>query len=297
MKKEKQKDACDHYDLGYLFASVGDMSVSMIEGLEEKYSARGEAAPGLLPNGIRQGQLTLICAMPGQGKSAFVMSLALELQAQKRSAALFLTEDSQEEFAFKAICSQANVDVGRALRGALPREAWPGLTRATQAFGESSLIFPEDCPTRVEDIVGLSKALEEKLRGDRPLSAIFVDSLNYLRPPEGFMSTIMELAGLARQLKVAVVCTFNLDETPALRRGKIKAGDLRLAGLDARAADYIYFLYRPVFYDVGECSNSDTELHRVQPFVGEGQRSQPLRFDARTLAFSLPPAPVRRVDR
>ena len=67
----------------------------------------------------------------------------------------------------------------------------------------------------------------------------------------------------------------------------MKLGDTRLAGLDERCIDQIYYLHRP------ECFNradptivGQAALFRLHPFIGD-KAAIFLRFDINTLIFNI----------
>lgn len=272
------------------FISSGDLAVSVLKKMEESCSET-PARPGLdlLPGSLAPGTLTVICSLPHLGKSAYLVNLALELLDKKRNTAVFLPEYSAEEFTFKAICARAEVNYSKALLGSIPREKWPALTRAAGQLLDPGLFLSRSCKMTAADIAKEAKLLADVLKKDgRRLDAVIVDSLNFLDPGEYYSEPLESLENLARQLGTAVICSFDLRETPNMRKGNVRLGDARLAGIDEHYADQIYHLHRPEYYDRSDPTlKGMAVLRRLYPYLGGRQEELNLRFNRETLAFSV----------
>jgi len=112
------------------FVTSGKLTPDVFAAIEKIYSA-SHPEPGLdlLPGCLAPGAVTVICSRPREGKSGFLVSLALEAQDQKLNAAIFLSDSTREEFIVTAISARAGVTPAGLKRGSAKREDWPQLTR------------------------------------------------------------------------------------------------------------------------------------------------------------------------
>jgi len=102
-----------------------------------------------ITNGFQKGQLILIAARPGCGKTSLGMNM-IDHAAVKcgKKAAIFSLEMSKEEIASRSICSLAYVDMGKALKGEMNEKEWKSILTASKKLSDSNIyidgIFKEN---------------------------------------------------------------------------------------------------------------------------------------------------------
>jgi replicative DNA helicase len=295
MKHKRKKETKPLYDYDKLrkeaFYDTCDLAPDVLTGIEKIFSEE-KPPPGLdlLPGCLAPRTVTVVASMPSQGKTSFLMGLALEAQEKKKNVAVFLTDSTRQEFVLKAICSRAGVNLSGAKMGRLPREAWPALTRSAGQLIEPGIFISRSNIISSSDIYRQAKVLKESLKEDgQSLDAVIVDSLNHIKHDEyeaGYLH-LFELTEVARDLETAVICSFGMRETPGIHNGYAGIGDTREAGLDDGYLSQLYFLRRPEYYDRQDPTLKDmAELRRLHPYLG-GARCPNLRFNHESATFSL----------
>jgi replicative DNA helicase len=215
--------------------------------------------------GFQSGQLILVAARPGMGKSAFAFCLARNIAAAGTTVGLVTLEMSSQEFAQRLIAIEANVphqkirNPGDKFRGLTPQE-WQKVTNATATLAQ--------LPIQIDDAAGESIAeLRTKVRRLKTrfpdLGLVIVDYIQLLghsvenRTQEvGLISRSLKL--MARDLDVPVIALSQLNRGVEARADKRPLlADLRDSGSLEQDGDVILFLYRDDYYyegsDTGVC--------------------------------------------
>jgi replicative DNA helicase len=258
----------------------------------EDAAARGDRITGISTGfdkldaktaGLHAGDLVIVAARPGMGKTSFVLNLAvnvatpreitlqrdgqtLEHQVDGFGVAFFSMEMPNAQISGRAACSEARVDVGLARQGYLQPDHWRRLTEAS-AFLAALPLWIDDTPA-----LGLL-ALRAKVRriqaeynrapeGDDPgrrLGVVVIDYLQLMKGPETAQNREQEISAISRGLKalakeldVCVVALSQLNrsvENRADRRPELS--DLRESGAIEQDADTIIFIYREDYYNPG----------------------------------------------
>lgn len=126
--------------------TVKDLVRECINEFEEAVQNRGKIRgitsgfPDLdkITSGFRAGQMTVIAARPGQGKSSIAMNIAEHLAVENRiPVGVFSLEMTARELIYRTICSRARVDSSAATIGELTARDLPRITRATAEISRS----------------------------------------------------------------------------------------------------------------------------------------------------------------
>lgn len=222
----------------------------------------------MMGGGLRDGDLTIVAARPGMGKSALAMSVAVNVAAPRGTAeaptpgdgaCVFSLEMPREQLVTRAICSEGRVDLGKLRKGHLRADDWSRLTEASSFLStlplwidDRSGITPLDIRARVR-----RRQREAEVRGQR-VRLVVVDYLQLMRGGRGqnreqqVSDISREMKCIARDLRVPVVCLSQLSRAVETRPGKNKRpqlSDLRESGAIEQDADNIIFVYRDEYYD------------------------------------------------
>lgn len=295
-----EKTASVFHELAFapiVSADLERMDVSLGEVLSDCEAAErtGRGMIGLptgLPGldrvfgGLGDGDLTILAARPGKGKSALGLGIAVHVASEVGPAVVFSLEMPKKQLALRAACSEARVNVKFARIGRLAAEDWRKL-RAAQKFLAGLPLYIDPTPAITvaairARLARLSRELARNAKGEAPRPRlVLVDYLQLVRASDGARgsgSREREVAEVAQELKeiakefslhVIACCQMNRDIENSNRMPKLR--DLRESGAIEQAADNVVFLHE------------SKEEHQVQLCV-EKQRNGPpdivhVRFD------------------
>ena len=219
--------------------------------------------------GLRPGQMLVIGARPGVGKTAFALNLALNAAYGKTSVAFFSLEMSKTEIAQRLLASEAtSITLSQIRSGRIPNEAWQDIIEATDRLSRLDVQIDDTPGTTVTEIRTKARRM---LRG-KERGIIIVDYLQLLSAPPGGRRSdsraneVSEMSRgikiMAKELGVPVVALSQLNrdvESRSSGRGDQKRSkrpqlsDLRESGSIEQDADIVILLDR---------STSDEEAER-----------------------------------
>jgi replicative DNA helicase len=203
--------------------------------------------------GIQDGDLTILAARPGKGKSALGLQAAMNIAALGHVAAVFSLEMPRKQLAMRAACSEARVDVAKARTAMLTPSDWNKLTTASR--------FISNLPLHLDDTSGITclaiRARLRRLQMESPNNRVRLAVVDYLQLVHGSAAAKRqgrerEVAEVAQELKeiakefslhVLACCQMNRDVENSTRRPRLR--DLRESGAIEQAADNVIFLHEP----------------------------------------------------
>jgi replicative DNA helicase len=220
----------------------------LITGLATGFDDLDEATTGFHP-----GDLVVIGARPGMGKTAFCLNIVAHAGiVDKVPIAVFSLEMTKEQLVLRMICSEAEVDSKAVRSGYHSKEDYRKLVNAAGRLADAP-IFIDDSFNSVLDI----RAKSRRLKAEHGLGLVVVD---YLQLMSGVGSNVAReqviseisrsFKALAKDLSVPIIVISQLNRSCELRGEKKNPiiADLRESGAIEQDADTILFLYRDEYY-------------------------------------------------
>ena len=204
--------------------------------------------------GMGPGDLILVGARPGMGKTSFTMNVATKVaQYSKKAVCVFSLEMSAEQLASRMLSSEALVDSYALRSGNLSNDDWGKLARASSMLSE--------CEILIDDTAGMTvTGMKAKLRRVKNLGLVVIDYLQLMQSDRRIDSRVNEVAEISRNLKllakdlrVPIITCAQLSRGPESRTDKRPMlSDLRDSGAIEQDADVVMFLYRDEYYDAAD---------------------------------------------
>ncbi len=206
-----------------------------------------------LTTGFHPGDLVIVGARPGMGKTAFCLNIATYVGTEvKTPVAIFSLEMTKEQLALRMICSEGEVSSKSVRSGYHSKEDYRKLVNAAGRLADAP-IYIDDSFNTVLDI----RAKSRRLKAEHGLGLIIVD---YLQLMSGVNSAVAReqvisdisrsMKALAKDLSVPVIVISQLNRSCEMRENKHPViADLRESGAIEQDADTILFLYRDDYYN------------------------------------------------
>lgn len=253
---------------------------------------------------LQAGDLAIVAARPGMGKTSFVTSIVKNIaESPNEGGLIFSLEMPAEQLAGRMLCTEAGFSMKKIRMGRMSSEDITKGTHAASVLGDLD-IYLDDASTgrpSVGDIATKSRRLAAKLRRERKrLSVIVVDYLQIVKLDKALAhqrhdlavgEVSIELKSLAKQLGCPIVACAQLNREVEKRQDKRPTkADLRDSGQIEQDADIIFMLYRESYYAAKD-SDSKPESGGVVDVIIEKNRNGPpgavqLYFDGPTTRFS-----------
>ena len=205
--------------------------------------------------GMQGGQLIIVGARPGMGKSAFALNVAENAARAAGSPAIFFSlEMSDRQLAFRMLAQRAGVNVQRLYTGRLYDGDWERISSAMGQLAKLPVVFCERGDVGMADIRSLARRARREYGG---LSLIVVDYLQLMLGADSDANRAAQLSEITRGLKVMakelnvpVMALSQLNRQLEARPNKRPmSADLRDSGSIEQDADNIFFIYRDEVYN------------------------------------------------
>jgi replicative DNA helicase len=227
-----------------------------------------------LTGGFQPGNLIVLAARPGMGKSALVVNFAENAAVEHaKSVALFSLEMSESELAQRLIASRAKVNGDLLRKGKVKEETWPKILRASDELSPARFFIDDSSDIGILEL----RAKARRLHSRHNLDLIIVDYLQLMRPDDTSISRVEQIGQisrglkiLARELDVPVIAVSQLSRAVESRPDKRPLlSDLRESGSIEQDADVVLFIYRDEYYNAESESVGEAEIkiakHRNGP--------------------------------
>ncbi len=240
-----------------------------------------------MTSGFQPSDLILLAARPSVGKTAFALSIALNVARHGGAVAFFSLEMSAEQIFFRLLSMATGFNLLKLRAGKLQRAQ---LAEAGLKIEELSRlpIYIDD--TAAQTVLEMGSKLR-RLRSSQRLDLVIVDYLQLIKPTGKAENRNQEvslisrsLKSLAKDLKVPLVALSQLSRSVE-KRGEGKEpvlSDLRDSGSLEQDADVVILLHRQVV-----ARDEETDLRNRAKVILAKQRNGP------TDAFELVYLPER----
>ena len=249
--------ASDYYErVQFLYDNQGEM-VGVPTGFRDLDTLLG---------GMQKSDLIIIAGRPGKGKSAFMISMALNAsRSYKKQVALFSLEMSNEQVMQRMVAQDTRIDSQRLRLGELGEE---DMVRFVHSVGLLS-----DLGIHLDDTPAISasqlRAKCRRLAAEVELDMVIVDYLQLMTADVARESNRVQevsyisrsLKTIARELRVPVLAGAQLSRSVEHRKGqRPMLADLRESGSIEQDSDVVMFLHHPDDWDETPQKKHVTEL-------------------------------------
>ncbi len=232
-----------------------DQAMTELEKIQNRESAIAGLPTGFrdldsLLSGLQSGNLIIVAARPGIGKSSFVTNLARNVAVETGTqVGMFSLEMSRWEIGMRLLCGEARVPWDSIRNKRVGADDWSRIVQAAEVLHEAPLSIVDSGNVTLVDI--RAKARRLATRKNR-LGLIIVDYLqlmSHYRRVDNRQQEIAEISRglklLAKELDIPVIAVSQLNRDPERRQDKRpQLSDLRESGALEQDADVVMFIHR-----------------------------------------------------
>lgn len=199
----------------------------------------------MLSGGLRRGEMTVLAAYTGQGKSALAQEIARHAARKGFRVLLVSGEMSAEQYGIRAFASITGIDSGSMLQAKnLKPTQWEALTDAVQEMSRLPIRFTDRADT-VEDV-------RREARSMQKLDLLVVDYLQILETKQTYPTDNSRVAhisrvlkGISRALQIPVLALSQFNRPPKGVERRPTLRDLRDSGSIEQDADNVWLMWQP----------------------------------------------------
>lgn len=242
------------------FVHIRDVIMQTYTNLQDLQASGGKADTGVKSGwdeldeyvvGFGKGNLIIVGARPGVGKTSFCLNLATNIaKASKKDVCIFSLEMTSDELVKRVISSESLVHSEKLRTGNIENHEWEKIASAVSDLAETNIYIDD---TSVINVT----AMKSKLRRMKNLGLVVVDYLQLMEPEtrrkDG--SKVNEVADISRGLKLlakelevpVIVCSQLGRSAEKEKERKPMLSDLRDSGAIEQDADMVIFLSRDYY--------------------------------------------------
>jgi replicative DNA helicase len=280
---------------------IADIAKQELDGIEERMRLGSPAgAPtgfsGLdgLTGGLRSGELVILGARTGMGKTSLAMDIAIEA-AKTMPVKFFSLEMARKQIAPRALSFFSQVNLKRTINATLSEAELLNQRAVIDELRKLNLYMEFEAGMKMQDIcLSIHDFAARRGKG-----LIVIDHLHYLRTDEkNYENRNIEIGKITHALKeiakkldipILLLSQLNRALDRAVKDKKPKLSDLRDSGNIEQDADMVWFVHRDGYYDPNVPA-SETDIIVAKNRSGPTGETK-LHFDTCTTRFhDAPPA-------
>jgi replicative DNA helicase len=238
--------------------SVSDLMEQTLD-LLDKMKASSSGVTGLSTGyvdldmqltGLHAGELIILAARPGIGKTSLAMNMAMHAALKEdKAVAIFSLEMPADQLLMRLLASSARVDMKKLRGGRLTPHDEEKFQEMAGALYNAPIYIDDSGGLSPFDLRAKARRLKQK---DPRLSLIIIDYLQLMHQKGKVESRQLEvseisrsLKQLAKELEVPVIALSQLNRKVEERKGgKPMLSDLRESGSIEQDADVVMFIHR-----------------------------------------------------
>jgi replicative DNA helicase len=203
-----------------------------------------------LTSGFHGGELTVIGARPGMGKTAFALNIAYNVASQGKKVLFFSLEMGKKQLSLRTYSMISEIPLSKIRSGLLNDEE---VEKITSSYLENAGILERivlvDNMSYLSDIMKIAYSMDN-------IGLIIVDYLQLIKTKNKYQMRYQELADIANSLKflskdlnVPIIALAQVNREVEKKADKRPSlSDLRESGDIEATADVVMFIHREDYY-------------------------------------------------
>lgn len=209
--------------------------------------------------GLHGGEMIIIAARPGMGKTAFALNIATNAaMTTDKAIAVFNLEMSAEMLVNRMISAVGQIDSYKLTTGSLQSNDWKRYNEAISQLAETNIYIEDNAGITAAEIRAKCRRLANSEKG---LGLVVIDYLQLVtsggRRTESRQVEVSEISRslktMALELDVPVIALAQLSRNAEKRENsQPMLADLRESGSLEQDADMVMFINRKDYYEVNK---------------------------------------------
>lgn len=286
---------------------MSDLSIALLKHQEmltsnpEAFIKTGITELDEKNGGFFPGNLIVIGARPGAGKSAFMGQMAMSMARAKKKVGILSLEMNNNEIAGRLAALDADMDFKKVYRNLFFDE------NEKNRFYDKLTRHTAELPIYVSDATKVSttdiRAKVDKLKASKGIDFLFIDYLQLISADQSKNKTrenvISEISRackiMAKELEIPIAILCQLNRESMKRSGESRypqLSDLRESGAIEQDADVVMFIHRDWVVGITQDDNGESTENKADLIIRKWRNAEPnvhipLEFDGPKMAFKF----------
>lgn len=205
-------------------------------------------------HGLRGGDLAIIAARPGIGKTAFALNLAVNAAKSGVAVAFFSLEMSANQLVQRILGAESRVNLGKLRGGKMTEGDWNAIADTSNQLSKVEMYIDDTPGLSIMEARAKARRELRHVIGSEQKGLIIVDYLQLMQPPVvrrdgnravevGEISRGLKI--LAKEMDMPVIALSQLNRAVEMRgKKRPMLADLRESGSIEQDADIVMFIDR-----------------------------------------------------
>ncbi len=234
----------------------------LITGIETGFYELDKATAGL-----HEGELIIIAARPGMGKTAFALNIAVNAAfSTDKAVAIFNLEMPAEQLVNRMIQATGGIDGYKLQTGQMQHTDWKKYNEATSQLSKTNIYIEDNASITAAEIRAKCRRLANQ---DKGLGLVVIDYLQLVTSgghrPDSRQQEVADISRafktMAMELKVPVIALAQLSRNAERRENnQPMLADLRESGAIEQDADMVLFINRKDYFKAKEELNKEKNV-------------------------------------
>ena len=221
-----------------------------ITGVETGFYELDQVTTGLHP-----GEMIIVAARPGMGKTALALNIATHAGMNTdKAVAVFNMEMPAEQLVNRMISAVGGIESKKLQTGQLGHNDWKRYNEAISQLADTNIYIEDNSGITIQEIRAKCRRLANSEKG---LGLIVIDYLQLItstsRKTDSRQQEVSDISRsiktMAMELKVPVIALAQLSRSAEKRENNIPMlADLRESGSIEQDADLVMFIHRKDYY-------------------------------------------------
>lgn len=203
--------------------------------------------------GFKPGQMIVLAARPGMGKTALALNVAVNAARDEKTVLIFSMEMTNIDLGNRFLSMSSNIDLQSMGKGDLSPEDMEMLVEGMESLGDKNIYMADTQNLTILDMKNKCRRLTK----EKGLDLIIIDYLQLMNAPIKSDNREREISYLSRSVKqmaieigVPIILLSQLSrEVEKRKKHTPQLADLRESGAIEQDADIVMFIKREDYYE------------------------------------------------
>lgn len=254
-----------------------------------------------MTKGFKAGELIIIAARPGMGKTTLCLNFVEKVLRQNQGVVMFSLEMPATHIVQRMLAAKTSISLQKILTADLNDNEWERISDACNEYAKKKLFIYDSGYATITDIRAILRRLKTQ---EQSIGLCVIDYIGLMMSNSNFSDRHLQVSEisrglklLARELDMPIIALSQLNRSLEQRANKRPLmSDLRESGAIEQDADTILFIYRDEVYREQEEKERENKAKAEGKVYQRNFMPNPMQENAEILVGKNRNGPIGAVE-